>query len=86
MKAAIYTRVSSKELQAEGYSLDAQEAACRGLAESRGWEVKEVFTDTESARTTDRARFKEMLHQARAGRFDVLIVHKLDRFSRSVVD
>ncbi|MEA3376357.1 MAG: recombinase family protein, partial [Chloroflexota bacterium] len=45
-----------------------------------------VFTDIESARTTDRARFKEMLHQARAGRFDVLIVHKLDRFSRSVVD
>ncbi len=86
MKAAIYTRVSSKELQADGYSLDGQEATCRRLAESRDWEVREVFTDTESARTTDRDRFKEMLRQAKAARFDVLIVHKLDRFSRSVVD
>jgi len=86
MKAAIYTRVSSKELQADGYSLAAQERTCRRLAESRDWQIARVFTDTESARTTDRPSFKKMLRQARAGRFGVLIVHKLDRFSRSVVD
>jgi DNA invertase Pin-like site-specific DNA recombinase len=86
MKAAIYTRVSSRELQADGYSLDAQETACRRLAKERGWSVVEVFTDQESARTTDRPGFKRMLRQAKAGRFDVLIVHKLDRFSRSVAD
>jgi DNA invertase Pin-like site-specific DNA recombinase len=56
------------------------------LAKERGWDVVEVFTDQESARTTNRTGFKRMLRQAKAGRFDVLIVHKLDRFSRSVVD
>ncbi|MEA3375437.1 MAG: recombinase family protein [Chloroflexota bacterium] len=86
MRAAIYTRVSSKELQADGYSLAAQERTCRRLAKSRDWEIAQVFTDTESARTTDRPSFKKMLRQAEAGRFGVLIVHKLDRFSRSVVD
>jgi site-specific DNA recombinase len=87
MRAAIYTRVSSAELQADGYSLQAQEAVCSRLTKERGWQVIGVFTDPGvSARTTERPGFQAMMQAARAGRFDVLVVHKLDRFSRSVVD
>ncbi len=74
-------------MQLEGYSLDAQLSACRRLATERGWEVMAVYTDEGvSARTTKRPRFRAMMRDAQAGRFDVVIVHKLDRLSRSVVD
>ncbi|HIQ01296.1 MAG TPA: recombinase family protein, partial [Anaerolineales bacterium] len=87
MRAAIYSRVSSAELQLDGFSLDAQRAACERLAQERGWEVMAIYTDPGvSARATQRPQFQQMVEDARAGRFDVIIVHKLDRFSRSVVD
>ncbi len=86
-RAAIYTRVSSAELQLEGYSLEAQQTACERLAQERGWEITARYTDPgASARTIDRPAFQQLLEDARSGRFDVIIVHKLDRFSRSVVD
>jgi len=87
MRAAVYTRVSSKELQQDGYSLDAQLSGCRKLVRERGWDVVGVYTDPGvSARTMDRPQFRAMIRDAEAGRLDVIIVHKLDRFSRSVVD
>lgn len=83
----IYLRVSSRE-QIDGYSLDAQERAARAYAEQRGWTVVEVYTDPgksgKSAET--RPGFRRMIADAEAHRFDAIIVHKLDRFSRSIVD
>lgn len=83
----IYLRVSSRE-QIDGYSLDAQERAARAYAEQRGWTVIEVYTDPgksgKSAET--RPGFRRMIADAEAHRFDAIIVHKLDRFSRSIVD
>jgi len=74
-------------MQLGGYSLEAQLAACQKLAQERGWEVVTVYTEEgASAKTTQRPRFRAMMRDARAGRFDVVVVHKLDRFSRSVVD
>ncbi|MFZ5915522.1 MAG: recombinase family protein [Chloroflexota bacterium] len=86
MRAAIYTRVSS-EMQLDGHSLDAQLAVCKRLAQERGWEVMTIYTDQGlSAKTTERPQFRAMMRGAEIGRFDVVIVHKLDRLSRSVVD
>jgi site-specific DNA recombinase len=86
VRAAVYTRVSS-EMQLEGYSLEAQLTACRRLAAERGWEIVVVYTDEGlSAKTTARPRFRALMRDARANRFDVVVVHKLDRLSRSVID
>jgi len=86
MRAAIYTRVSS-EMQLDGFSLEAQVTACRRLAEGRGWEIVATYTDSGlSAKTTERPQFRALMRDAQAGRFDAVIVHKLDRLSRSVVD
>ena len=87
MKAAIYTRVSS-EMQLNGYSLDAQLTVCHRLAAERGWEVVHTYTDKGiSAKTTQRPQFQVMMQAAQRGEyFEVVIVHKLDRLSRSVVD
>lgn len=86
MRAAVYTRVSS-EMQLEGYSLEAQLTTCQRLATERGWEIVVVYTDEGlSAKTTARPRFRALMRDARANRFDVVVVHKLDRLSRSVID
>jgi site-specific DNA recombinase len=84
-KVAIYLRISS-EMQADGYSLEAQLTICRRLAEERGWEVSTVFVDEESAKTDARPQFQDMMRATRAASFDAIIVHKLDRFTRSVED
>src|SRR3954454_3954401 len=86
LRAALYERVSSEE-QVEGYSLDAQDRAGRLYCESHGLEVFHVYRDEgRSARNDDlatRPAFQHMLADAEAGLIDVVIVHKLDRFSRN---
>ncbi len=88
MRAALYARVSSEE-QVEGYSIDAQLRACRDFAQGKGWAIVAEYVDEgKSARAEDvgkRPRFKEMLEAAKAKEFDLLVVHKLDRFSRNLL-
>ncbi|MBA7694451.1 hypothetical protein ES703_103061 [subsurface metagenome] len=87
MRAALYARVSSEE-QVEGYSIDAQRRAFKALVEGRGWTVyQEYIEEGKSARTDNinrRPAFKQMVTDALAKKLDVLVVHKLDRFSRNL--
>lgn len=87
MRAAIYTRVSTEE-QTEGWSLDAQQDECVGLLQRRGWQYMEpaYLEPGRSARTDLRPVFQRMMRDAELKRFDVIVVHKLDRFSRSLTD
>ncbi len=85
LRVAIYTRVSS-EMQLDGYSLDFQKQACEEFAVSKGWQ-KENFRyycdPAKSGRNDKRPKFQKMISDAQCGRFDVLVVHKLDRFMRN---
>lgn len=82
MRAALYARVSTDE-QVEGYSIDAQLGAMRAYAATRGWRVTGEYVDAGySARSDARPQFKAMIADARARKFDIILVHKLDRFSR----
>ena len=87
LRAALYARVS-KEEQVQGYSLDAQKRAFRSLVESREWTIfHEYVEEGRSAHTDDirkRPVFMEAIEDAIAGRYDVLVVHKIDRFSRKL--
>lgn len=86
MKVAIYTRVSSQE-QIDGYSLSAQQEICTAFAQQRGWQVFHVYEEPgRSGRSALRPAFQQMIHDAESGLFDVILVHKLDRFSRSLLD
>ena len=86
MRAALYVRVSSEE-QVAGYSLDAQERTSRAYCAAHGWTLGRIYRDEgRSARSDDLAKrpaFGEMLADAERGAFDVVIVHKLDRFARN---
>ena len=87
MRAALYARVSSEE-QVQGYSLDAQKRAYRSLVDARGWNTyREYVEEGRSAHTDDvrkRPVFMEAIEDAVAGNYDVLVVHKIDRFSRKL--
>ena len=86
IRAVIYTRVS-KEEQVEGHSLDAQRNVCDEIAGKRGWKLVEVYEDPGfSAKDVKRPAFQKMMADAENDHFDVVLVHKLDRFSRSIGD
>jgi site-specific DNA recombinase len=57
------------------------------FARARGWEVSRVFEEQgRSAKTDLRPVFQKMMGQAAMRRFDLIVVHELDRFSRSLTD
>lgn len=82
-RAAIYARqsVTDDEL------IDVQVAKCEHTAAARDFDVVEVYRDNNvsgyKARDEGTA-FSRMLKDARAGRFDVVVVRKLDRLGRSL--
>src|SRR5437762_1504122 len=87
MRAALYARVSTEE-QVEGYSLDAQRRAFKELCQSKSWIVAEEYIEEGKSAHTDnlakRPLFKQAIDDALNHRFDVLVVHKIDRFSRKL--
>ncbi|MGC5198083.1 recombinase family protein [Aphanothece microscopica] len=80
-RCAIYARFSS-DAQSE-QSIEDQVRICRARAEREGWQVVEVYADYAiSGATAGRPRFQQMVSEARAGRFDVVLAEALDRLSR----
>jgi len=86
VRAAIYARISSFN-QKTNYSINEQIACCRAYADQRGWITHYLFFDeAEGGSTVERPKFQLMLEKAKSGCFDVIVVWKLDRFCRSLVD
>ena len=86
-RVAPYLRVSTAE-QAQGYSLDCQRDELLSWARSQGWEIADVYEDAGSTGTTVEGRhgFRRMVADAQQGRFDAVLVHRVDRFARSIRD
>lgn len=85
-RAAIYTRVSTEE-QGKKASPQEQENDCRALAESKVYEVVEVYRDIGSGTSTKhRPAFLQMLKDAESGKFDVLLAWREDRLYRGYLD
>lgn len=83
--AVIYARFSSNNQREE--SIDAQVRACRQYAEQNGYAVIDVYADYAKSGTNDnRPEFQRMLEDSGTGKFDTVIIHKLDRFSRDRYD
>jgi site-specific DNA recombinase len=87
-KVVIYTRVSTEEQAKGGTSLAGQKAACLEYCERQGYNVAKVFVEEgESAKTANRTELKAMLEYCRTAKdIKVVVVHKLDRFSRNAAD
>lgn len=83
-KAAIYARVSmDKEAEDERFQdPENQLQALRTMAEGRGWQIVEEYVDKVSGGSSNRPAFSQMRSDARRGKFKVILIWSLDRFSR----
>ena len=87
VKCCIYARVSTDEQAERDLSIPFQLERCRYHAQGLNWVVVKEFVDAgESARTDKRPEFQKMITAARAKEFDVILVHKFDRFARNDYD
>jgi DNA invertase Pin-like site-specific DNA recombinase len=82
-------RVSSREQEREGFSLDVQEDALRQYAERHNGEIVRLFRIAETASKQDeRSAFKELMAFAKknAHKLDGLLFYKVDRAARNLFD
>lgn len=87
LRAACYIRVSTEEQAREGVSLAVQEERLRAFVIAKGWDLVELFRDEgESAKNLNRPAIQQLLSRLRSRQFDVVIIYKLDRLTRSVKD
>jgi site-specific DNA recombinase len=92
LRCAVYTRKSSEDgLEMEFNSLDAQREACEAFIASQrgeGWvQVADHYDDGGvSGGTLDRPALKGLVADIEAGRIDIVVVYKIDRLSRSMLD
>lgn len=85
--AAIYVRVSTEEQAKEGLSIDAQIDKCKSFCHARDWKVFKVYKDAGySAGTLNRPALELLLRDAQESKFDIILVYKIDRFSRKLKD
>jgi DNA invertase Pin-like site-specific DNA recombinase len=79
-RACLWLRVSTDN---KGQDPELQRADLEGVCQQRGWEIVKVYEVEESALgKKPREQFQSMLEDARKGKFDILVVWSLDRFSR----
>lgn len=85
MKAAAYARYSSDNQREE--SIDAQLRAIKEYCQRNDIQLVKTYIDeARSATTDDRPGFQQMIQDSSMGLFNIVIVHKLDRFSRDRYD
>jgi putative DNA-invertase from lambdoid prophage Rac len=81
MKAAIYARVSTTD-QTNGI----QVRELTEYVERRGWQLAGTYQDQMSGAKASRPGLDQLFADARRRKFDIVVVWKLDRFGRSLVD
>jgi site-specific DNA recombinase len=92
VRCAIYTRKSSEEgLEQSFNSLDAQREACESYIASQrheGWQCSSARYDDGgfSGGNLERPALKALMTDLRAGKVDLIVVYKIDRLTRSLMD
>ncbi len=88
IRAVAYLRVSTSEQADSGAGLAAQRSAIEAEVGRRGWVLQEVFIDAavSGKALVGREALAQALDTVKSGRAQVLVVSKLDRLSRSLLD
>ena len=82
-----YIRVSTDEQVTEGQSLDNQLARIKAYANSQGWDLIEVYREEGySGKSIERPEMSRMITDIKAGKFNVVLVYKVDRLTRKQKD
>lgn len=84
---AIYIRVSTARQDQEGYSIPLQKERLFAYCKAKGWVVAGLFIDPgHSGSSLDRPGMAALISGVEAGKYDIVLVYKLDRLSRSQKD
>ena len=84
-KVALYARFSSDNQRSE--SIDAQIRAMEAYCKQHNYIIVETYVDEAKSATTDRRpAFQQMINDSSSRSFNILLVHKLDRFARNRYD
>ena len=84
VRVACYLRISTDE-EHQPFSLGAQETRLGAfIASQPGWEHAKNYTDQFSGAYAERPALDQALRDARLGRYDILLVYRVDRFARSL--
>lgn len=87
MRVALYIRVSTEDQAREGYSIQAQRNKLEAYCVSQGWDIVGLYVDDGySAKDLERPEMKRMLKHIEQGLIDCVLVYRLDRLTRSVLD
>ncbi|MCG1027623.1 recombinase family protein [Virgibacillus halodenitrificans] len=87
-RAAIYARVSTIEQAEEGYSIDEQINVLREFCDREGYTIHKEYIDRgiSGKNIKGRPAIQQLLHDANQKCFDIVIVWKMNRLSRTSVD
>ena len=87
MRVSLYIRVSTEDQAREGYSIQAQRNKLEAYCVSQGWNVVGFYIDDGySAKDLERPEMKRMLKHIEQGLIDCVLVYRLDRLTRPVLD
>lgn len=82
----IYARRSSDREDHQVLSIESQLEVLRELGARKGIEITEELTESASAREPGRPVFSELMRQVKAGKVAGILVWRLDRLARNMVD
>lgn len=86
LKGGCYVRVSTDN-QLENYSIEEQTDRLRSFCQAKDIQIVNIYTDGGfSGGNTNRPALQQMLADIEAGIIEIVVVHKLDRLSRSQKD
>ena len=86
-RCILYCRVSSKEQEEKGYSLEAQEKLLSTYADRNNLLISKTFKISESASGKQiRKTFNEMLRYIKKNRINIILCEKIDRLTRNLKD
>jgi site-specific DNA recombinase len=80
---SIYARVSTGKQEE---SLEEQVRILKDFCEKEDYRVYKVYSETSSGAKSDRKEFVELMCDVEKKKFNAVVVLKLDRFSRSMLD
>lgn len=86
-RAAIYARIS-RDSSGEALGVERQLAACRRLADERGWRVTQEYVDNDISAYSGKRRpeYERMMADIRAGQVDAVLAYHQDRLTRRPIE
>lgn len=89
IKAGLYIRVSTDEQVLHGLSLESQREALTAYAKAHNMQIVDVYADegiTARKALNKRLQFQRLIKDVQAGKIDLILVTKLDRWFRNIKD